>query len=265
MKDFNGWMHRKLFAIVDEARVDTPEMIESLRNLITEETQTIEPKGVDADSHRVFVNFMFTMNDKKAMKKTRNDRRLAMFYTAQQCEADIARDGMDGDYMPNLYDWAKGQHAFKHKGAGYGFAVITHYLKNFQIPDELNPIGSAHRAPRTSAHEEAVSGSLGPREERIFEATERADVGFRGGWISSYYALELLEKYDKRVRTSHLAELMASVGFVPHPALTGGRVNNAVPGEWRIVLYVAKSRMDLLGLTASEAAKAYIAAQSKVD
>ena len=135
MKDFNSWMHRKLFAVVDEARVDTPEMIESLRNLITEETQTIEPKGVDADSHRVFVNFMFTMNDKRAMKKTCNDRRLAMFYTAQQCESDIARDGMEGDYMPNLYDWAKGQHAFKHLGAGYGFAVITHYLQNYQIPD----------------------------------------------------------------------------------------------------------------------------------
>lgn len=263
MKEFNSWMHRKLFAIVDEARVDTPEMIEALRNLITEETQTIEPKGVDADSQRVFTNFMFTMNDKKAMKKTRNDRRLAMFYTAQQCEADIARDGMDGEYMPNLYAWAKGQHAFKHLGDGYGFAVITHYLKRFKIPDELNPIGMAHRAPRTSAHEEAVSGALGLREQEVQEAIDSGAIGFRGGWVSSHYALEKLRETDKRVRVGNLDEILGNLGYVRHPGLKDGRVNNLVqPDGARSVLYVAKGRMDLLALAGAEAAKSYTGAQT---
>lgn len=265
MKEFNSWMHRKLFAIVDEARVDTPEMIEALRNLITEETQTIEPKGVDADSQRVFTNFMFTMNDKKAMKKTRNDRRLAMFYTAQQCEADIARDGMDGEYMPNLYAWAKGQHAFKHLGDGYGFAVITHYLKRFQIPDELNPIGMAHRAPRTSAHDEAVSGALGLREQEVQEAIDSVAIGFRGGWVSSHYALELLRKTWKNVQQSNLLEVMGNLGYVRHPGLTGGRTNNLVqPDGARSILYVAQGRLELLGLSGAEAAKSYTHAQTVV-
>lgn len=265
MKDFNSWMHRKLFAVVDEARVDTPEMIESLRNLITEETQTIEPKGVDADSHRVFVNFMFTMNDKRAMKKTRNDRRLAMFYTAQQCESDIARDGMDGDYMPNLYDWAKGQHAYKHLGAGYGFAVITHYLQNYQIPDEFNPIGAAHRAPRTSAFDEAISSSLGPREQEVQEAIDSGGVGFRGGWVSSHYALELLKQTDKRIRVGGLDDVLGNLGYVRHPGLKDGRVNNMVqPDGARSVLYVAKGRMDLLELSGADAAKGYTDAQAMV-
>ena len=265
IKDFNSWMHRKLFAVVDEARVDTPEMIESLRNLITEETQTIEPKGVDADSHRVFVNFMFTMNDKRAMKKTRNDRRLAMFYTAQQCEADITRDRMDGDYMPNLYDWAKGQHAFKHLGAGYGFAVITHYLMHYAIPDEFNPIGAAHRAPRTTAFDEAVNGSLGAREQEVQEAIDSGGVGFRGNWVSSHYALELLKATDKRVRVSGLDEVMGNLGYVRHPGLKDGRANNLVqPDGARSVLYAAKSRMDLLGLNAADAARGYSEAQLMV-
>lgn len=265
MKDFNSWMHRKLFAVVDEARVDTPEMIESLRNLITEETQTIEPKGVDADSHRVFVNFMFTMNDKRAMKKTRNDRRLAMFYTAQQCESDIARDGMDGDYMPNLYDWAKGQHAYKHLGAGYGFAIITHYLQNYQIPDEFNPIGAAHRAPRTSAFDEAISSSLGPREQEVQEAIDSGAVGFRGGWVSSHYALELLKQTDKRIRVGGLDDVLGNLGYVRHPGLKDGRVNNMVqPDGARSVLYVAKGRMDLLGLSGAEAARSYSESQAMV-
>lgn len=266
MKEFNSWMHRTLFAIVDEARVDTPEMIEALRNLITEETQTIEPKGVDADSQRVFTNFMFTMNDKRAMKKTRNDRRLAMFYTAQQCEADIARDGMDGEYMPNLYAWAKGQHAFKHLGDGYGFAVITHYLKRFKIPDEMNPIGMAHRAPRTSAHEEAVSSALGPREQELQEAIESGVPGFRGGWASSHYALEKLRETDKRVRVGNLDEILGNLGYVRHPGLKDGRVNNLVqPDGARSVLYVAKGRMDLLALAGAEAAKQYTHAQTVLD
>lgn len=265
MKDFNSWMHRKLFAVVDEARVDTPEMIESLRNLITEETQTIEPKGVDADSHRVFVNFMFTMNDKRAMKKTRNDRRLAMFYTAQQCESDIARDGMDGDYMPNLYDWAKGQHAYKHLGAGYGFAVITHYLQNYQIPDEFNPIGAAHRAPRTSAFDEAISSSLGPREQEVQEAIDSGAVGFRGGWVSSHWALELLKQTDKRIRVGGLDDVLGNLGYVRHPGLKDGRVNNMVqPDGARSVLYVAKGRMDLMELSGADAAKGYTDAQAMV-
>ena len=265
VKEFNSWMHRKLFAIVDEARVDTPEMIEALRNLITEETQTIEPKGVDADSQRVFTNFMFTMNDKRAMKKTRNDRRLAMFYTAQQCEADIARDGMDGEYMPNLYAWAKGQHAFKHLGDGYGFAVITHYLKRFKIPDELNPIGMAHRAPRTSAYEEAVSSALGPREQELQEAIDSGMPGFRGGWASSRYALEKLRETDKRVRVGNLDEILGNLGYVRHPGLKDGRVNNlAQPDGARSVLYVAKGRMDLLGLAGAEAARGYTHAQTAV-
>jgi len=263
MKDFNSWMHRKLFAVVDEARVDTPEMIESLRNLITEETQTIEPKGVDADSHRVFVNFMFTMNDKRAMKKTRNDRRLAMFYTAQQCESDIGRDGMDGDYMPNLYDWAKGQHAFKHLGAGYGFAVITHYLMHYAIPDEFNPIGAAHRAPRTSAFDEAISSSLGPREQEVQEAIDSGAVGFRGGWVSSHFALELLKQTDKRIRVGGLDDVLGNLGYVRHPGLKDGRVNNMVqPDGARSVLYVAKGRMDLLELSGADAAKGYTDAQA---
>ena len=265
VKEFNSWMHRKLFAIVDEARVDTPEMIEALRNLITEETQTIEPKGVDADSQRVFTNFMFTMNDKRAMKKTRNDRRLAMFYTAQQCEADIARDGMDGEYMPNLYAWAKGQHAFKHLGEGYGFAVITHYLKRFKIPDELNPIGMAHRAPRTSAHDEAVSGALGQREQEVQEAIDSGAIGFRGGWVSSHYALELLRKTWKNVQQSNLLEVMGNLGYVRHPGLTGGRTNNLVqPDGARSILYVAQGRLELLGLSGAEAAKSYTHAQTVV-
>lgn len=265
VKEFNSWMHRKLFAIVDEARVDTPEMIEALRNLITEETQTIEPKGVDADSQRVFTNFMFTMNDKRAMKKTRNDRRLAMFYTAQQCEADIARDGMDGEYMPNLYAWAKGQHAFKHLGDGYGFAVITHYLKRFKIPDELNPIGMAHRAPRTSAHEEAVSGTLGLREQEVQEAIDSGAIGFRCGWVSSHYALELLRKTWKNVQQSNLLEVMGNLGYVRHPGLTGGRTNNLVqPDGARSILYVAQGRLELLGLSGAEAAKQYAHAQAAV-
>lgn len=249
IKDFNSWMNRKLFAVVDEARVDTPDMIEAMRNLITEETQTVEPKGVDADSTKVFVNFMFTMNDKKAMRKTRNDRRLAVFYTAQQQEADIARDGLDGDYMQDLYDWAKGLHRWKPFGEDYGFAVITDYLQTYPIPDELNPIGAAHRAPKTSTHEEAVAGSLGVREQELLEAIDSYRPGFRDGWVSSHYALELLQSSDRRVRVGALDEILQALGYVRHPSLRDGRVNNAVmPDGARSVLFVSKKRMDLLAL-----------------
>ena len=144
--------------------------------------------------------------------------------------------------------------------------MVTHFLRRYAIPDEMNPIGMAHRAPRTSAHEEAVSSALGPREQELQEAIDSGVPGFRGGWASSHYALEKLRETDKRVRVGNLDEILGNLGYVRHPGLKDGRVNNLVqPDGARSVLYVAKGRMDLLALAGAEAAKSYTHAQTVVD
>lgn len=263
-KDFNSWLERALFVSVDDVRISDPEMYDRLKPLLTDKTQSIEGKGIDQAAKRVFANFMFSMNDKRNLPKTASERRFAVFYTGQQRKEDLKRDGMDGSYMTDLHDWANGEGPWASHGEDYGMAVITHYLKHYAIPEDLNPARAGHVAPDTSSTGEAETSALGAREQEVQEAIDSWQVGFRDGWVSSHYALELLRKRDSRVRVGNLDEVLCNLGYVRHPSLKDGRVNNAVAGEGRIVLYVAKARMELLGLSGAEAASTYIKAQTAV-
>ena len=261
-KDFNSWLERALFVSVDDVRISDPEMYDRLKPLLTEKTQSIEGKGIDQAAKRVFANFMFSMNDKRNLPKSSSERRFAVFYTAQQRKEDLARDGMTGAYMTELHDWANGEGAWASHGEDYGMAVITHYLRNYAIPDDLNPARAGHVAPDTSSSAEAESVAMGPREQEVLEAIESWQVGFRDGWVSAHYCLELLRKRDPRVRVSQLDEVLGNLGFIRHPGLKDGRTNNAVGAEGRVVLYVSKGRMDLMDLQGAAVSSAYLAAQS---
>ena len=262
-KDFNAWLEKALFVAVDDVRISDPEMYDRLKPLLTEKVQSIEGKGIDQAAKRVFANFMFSMNDKKGLPKSKGERRFAVFYTAQQHRDDLKRDGMDGDYMTELHDWANGEGAWATHGENYGMAVITDYLRNYPIHPDFNPARAGHRAPDTSCIDEVHASALGQREQEVQEAIDSGAIGFRGGWVSSHYALELLRKTWKNVQQSNLLEVMGNLGYVRHPGLTGGRTNNLVqPDGARSILYVAQGRLELLGLSGAEAARSYTGAQS---
>ena len=264
-KDFNAWLEKSLFVAVDDVRISDPEMYDRLKPLLTEKTQSVEGKGLDQTAKRVFANFMFSMNDKKGLPKSKSERRFAVFYTAQQHRDDLKRDGMDGDYMTGLHDWANGEGEWAAHGENYGLAVITHYLRNYPIHPDFNPARAGHRAPDTSCIDEVHASALGQREQEVQEAIDSGAVGFRGGWVSSHYALDLLRKTWKNVQQSNLLEVMGNLGYVRHPGLTGGRTNNLVqPDGARSILYVAQGRLELLGLSGAEAAKSYTHAQTVV-
>lgn len=265
---FNGWMSRRLLACVEDVYSSSPDFFENLKPLITGETQTIERKGVDADAERVFMNLIFNMNSKTGLRKSKNDRRLAIFFTPQQEEADLERDGMGLDYMRSLYGWAKGLGEWAEYGPNYGFSIIAHELKTFKIPERLDPTKLASRAPKTTAAKEAITASLGAREQELQNAIDSDATGFRGGWVSSYYALELLRRSSAKgsaVTMSHLETLLSSLGYVRHPALgPEGRPNNQVmPDKARSRLFVHKGRLDLLAAGSNaEAARMYTEAQN---
>lgn len=261
-KDFNAWLEKSLFVSVDDVKISDPEMYDRVKPLLTEHTQSIEGKGLDQSAKRVFANFMFSMNNKRDLPKSSNERRFAVFYTAQQRKEDIARDGLDGDYMTDLHDWAKGEGDWAKHGSQYGYAVVAHYLKHYPIPADLNPARSGHRAPDTTSAAEAETVALGTREQEVQEAIDSWAVGFRDGWVSAHYCLELLRKRDTRVRVGNLDEVLGNLGYVRHPGLTGGRTNNAVGAEGRVVLYVSRGRLDLMDLHGAMAVAAYQAAQS---
>lgn len=255
---FNEWLFGKLFIGVEDVYVadHKKEVIEVLKPMITNNKlakRAMQQSQVTAD---MCANFMLNSNHKDAIRKTQSDRRFAVFYTAQQTAEDLDRDGMNGDYFPELYNWLNNG----------GYAIINDYLSTYAIPEDLNPAGKCHRAPETSSTREAITSSLGGVEQDIIEAIEEGRPGFAGGWVSSVALDKLLQHTRSAGKISHnkRREILRQLGYDWHPALSGGRVNNpiALDDHKKPRLYIRKGHISAELPTASEAAKAYIDAQS---
>ena len=214
------------------------------------------PQGVDQVTREVCGNFILNTNNKASIRKTRNDRRYCPFFTPQQTEADVRRDGLNEQYMGRLFDWLKGEGEWASLGPDYGYAVVAEFLHTFPIPDEFNPAGACRRAPTTSSTEEAVSASYPMPEQIVLEAIEEERAGFRGGWVSGSRLAELMANNQVRMTPHARDALIVGLGYSRHPALKGGRPNNPVlPDAGRPVLYV-KNTSPALGLTCPAAVAA---------
>jgi hypothetical protein len=257
---FNGWIADKVFIALEElfSQEHHAEIVEKLKTLITGGMGIqIQYKGVDQASMSICANFMVTTNYRNAIRKTPdNARRFALFFTAQQSMQDIRRDGMDGDYFPRLYHWLKHQD---------GFAVVSEFLHTYQIPAEFNPAGSMHRAPDTSTTADAIIESRGGVEQQIAEVIAQDTPGFMGGWVSSIMLDRLITdtlKMGNRLSHTKRRELMHGMGYILHPGLPEGRVNNPVqPDGRKPQLYILADHPSRYLTGAGEIAKAYTAAQ----
>lgn len=169
---FNAWLRHRLFILVDEIRVDEKrELIEILKDLISEEETEIQRKGIDQDLEDNFSNWLFFSNWKDAIPVDKNGRRYAIMYSVLQTYDDLLRVGMNETYFNNLYAWLDGG----------GAAIVTDYLLSRPIERGAIPM----RAPATSSSDEAARISISPIQRAITEAVEDQIAGFRGGWLSS--------------------------------------------------------------------------------
>lgn len=255
---FNGWLLNKLLIAVEDIYVPEHKqsVLETLKPMITGgDGLEIQLKGVDQISADICANFMLNSNHLDAIRKTRDDRRFAVFYTAQQSAEDLERDGMGGDYFPNLYGWLN---------AG-GYALVAHYLAEYAIPAELNPAVNAIRAPMTTSTEAAIAAGLGRVEQEVAEAIEQGLPGFAGGWVSSIMLERLLEKTGdaRRIPPNKRRDLMKSLGYDWHPGLAGGRVNNVIlPDSGKPRLFLKRGHLAGNLRDPGAIAKAYTAAQA---
>jgi hypothetical protein len=255
---FNQWIQNKLLIGVEEIYVsDRREVSEALKPLITNPRIEIQGKGDNQITGDNRANFIICSNHKDAVLKTLTDRRYCVFYTAQQDIDDmkaagwITRDGMPTRYFVDLYNWLKKD----------GYSYVNEFLHNYQIPVMYNPALDCHRAPVTSSTGEAVGLSLGGVEQEIIELVGRGAQGFANGWISSLALDRMLKtrRDDKRITYNKRAELLKNMGYVPHPALKNGRVNNIIPmdlGKPR--LYIKKGHIVANMTNSAEIAKRYV-------
>lgn len=234
---FNGWLEQKLFIILDEVKTnDRQELVETLKPLIGSDRIEIQAKGADQTTGDNRANFFACTNYKDALPKTTNDRRWAIFFSAQQEKEDLIRDGISGDYMPNLWTWAKSG----------GFAIINRYLRQYEIPAALNPAGAMHRAPQTTATVEAIALTAGTVEQEIIEAVEQGLPGFSGNWISTMMLDQLLQKrFHRNLSPRKRHEILRNLGYVPHPHLPDGRVTTSVaPDQGKPRLFIPKGHIN---------------------
>lgn len=257
---FTGWLVGKLFVALEEIyTVDRRETVEALKPLITNSRIEIQGKGDNQVTGDNRANIIAFSNHRDAVPKTKADRRWGIFFTAQQQFEDLARDGMDGDYMPDLWGWFEGR-----RGHTPGWQIINWFLSTWAIPDELNPATKMHRAPETTSTAEALRMSLGAVEQEIVESIEQATPGFAGGWVSSMALDKLLSrlKAERRVPPSKRREMMQLLGYDWHPNLSKGRVNNNVaPDNGRPKLFVKTGHLSLNLTDPAAIAAAYTKAQ----
>lgn len=249
---FNAWLVGKVFYAVEDIYVPDSkrEILEDLKPMITGGSIEIEAKGVDQVSLDICGNFMFNSNHRDAIRKTDNDRRFCLLYSAQQQAADLERDGMKGNYFIDLYAWLNAD----------GYAIVNEFLFTYPIPAEFNPAGDCHRAPVTSTTHQAVEASMGSVEQEILEAVAQGAQGFAGDWISSIFLERLLEgmKLRQKISPYKRKQILEQLGYIYHPALKDGRTNNNVlPDQTKPRLFVKANSLVAQIPTAAEAAKNY--------
>ena len=253
---FNGWIYRKLFIALEDIYVSEKraDVMEALKPMITGEWLEIEQKGENQVTREICANFIINSNHKSGLRKHKDDRRFAPFFSAQQCKEDIVRDGMGGTYFPKLYQWLREE----------GYAIVNEFLHQYAIPEALNPAVFCHTAPLTSTTAEAIGAGLGQIEQEVLEMIEQCSPGFCGGWVSSHAIDGLLD----RLRASHVLprnkrrEMLVSLGYDWHPGLTNGRVNNVLPDGSKPNLFIKPGHWASELRGGGVIAKAYLEAQA---
>lgn len=241
---FNKWIENKLFIDFEEIYTgDRRDMMEILKPIITNPRLEIQGKGTNQYTGDNRANIMMATNHKDAIIKTRDDRRYAILYTAQQSREECIADGMTNAYFSSLYQWLR-------EG---GYAAVAGFLSQYSIPDELNPATGCQVAPETSCLTEAVEQSLGPIEQHIAEWVETGRVGFRGGFISSAKLEDALKDAGLagRIAPNKRKAMLERLGYTLHPNLIEGKspVELMSEGGRRPRIYVKKGNSIIFGLT----------------
>lgn len=260
---FTGWIHRNLFIGIEEvALAHKREFLEEFKVVVTNDRMEVEKKGKDQFTGDNRVNGIICTNHKDGVPIDDEERRYAVFFTAQQSKADLTRDGMGGTFFPDLWDWFYGRNAYA--GDTPGSHIIAHELLTMQIDAAYDPARLLHRAPETSSTRAAVQCSLGSIEQEVQEAIDDGRIGFLGGWVSSKYLDALIDGLRVKFPRNKRRELMQRLGYDWHPALPEGRVNDTVmPDAGKPKLYLRNGHLALNISEPSKIAKAYSDAQNK--
>ena len=262
---FNKWVTGKLYICFEEINVsEKRHFLEEIKDIITNRSIAIEGKGMDQATGDNRANLIFFTNHKDAVPVTKENRRYAIFFCAQQSEADLIPQGLDSGYFADLWDWLEGRNAYADLGPQAGLRAVNHWLRHVAHVDaRYDPRGQCQRAPVTSSTDAARHESLGTIEQEVLEHVHAGAAGFAGGWISAYHLGQLLERM-RMGRMSHAKrrDMLKLLGYVLHPGLPDGRCPAALEGiGQRPRIYVREGHLSLQLPHATAIQHAYETAQ----
>lgn len=231
---FNGWIVDRILIGIEDARI-SEAAFDTLKPMITNPNIPVQPKGQEQRMVKSCANFMFSTNHRDGIPKSGNDRRFAVFFTAQQERAHLAGD-MAPEKIAAVYDWLDGG----------GYAIVHEYLATYAIPDELNPATKCRRAPDTSTIDQVIASSLGATEQQVMDWADEGRPGFGRPWISRTILSQVLQD---RISPNRQRDVLHRLGYVPHPATVSpgrpyGRTNSVVrPDGCKAELWVLSDHL----------------------
>ena len=212
---FNAWMRSKLFILVDEIKTDERrDMIEILKDFISEKEIEIQGKGTDQDKEDNYSNWMFFSNWKDAIPVNKNARRFSINYSVLQTAEQILDAGMHDQYFNGLFFWLE---------ECQGLEIVSDYLLNYPIERGAIPM----RAPNTSSTTEALRQSRGPLEQLVIDAVADELPGFKGGYVSTQAMTNRIKNTGARaVSPKTISTVLEQLGYT-----YVGRANRAYFAE----------------------------------
>lgn len=122
VKKFNSITANNLFTVFEETKNgEGMKNHEDIKQMITDEVQVIEPKGLNSYKTKSYTNYVILTNEHYPVKLTANDRRFMCLEADNKHKSDRA-------YWVNLL------RQFKNEGATYG-ELFFEYLHTFDISD----------------------------------------------------------------------------------------------------------------------------------
>jgi len=112
-KEFNGYCEHSILCGIEEIKqhnADALDVLNNMKDMITNRTLPVERKGVDISKIRNFANFFLTTNYSDALPITNDDNRYAVLFTRFATSDDVDDWASDWakssgyEFFPALYD-----------------------------------------------------------------------------------------------------------------------------------------------------------------
>lgn len=225
-RDFNGWMAETILVVIHELKGYT-QLIEELKDLITQGTVEINRKNVEAFEIDNYANFFTISNSEEAIPPDGIDRRWLVIRCAEiprhakpvPCgEMPYTRTAEQEQYYRDLFT--------KHLGTKDKPSDEARRFLNYLLARRIK-LDCAATAPDTKARSEMVAAGRSALESILTDAYREEDSSMIGRVFSLSSVLERVGRFEIDPRDHNIKaveRVLRQLGCVPIRDVDGERV-----------------------------------------